>query len=169
MISYECRCCKETHEGLPDLAFELPQAIFELDEDEREDRCKISSDLYMLDDEHFFVRGVLEIPIIGTSEVFGYGAWSTLSRESFQAYWDTFEDAQQSHLGPFFGYLANPIPDFHESLYLQQDVELRDNGARPRFLLKPADHPLVKVQQEGFSEDRVIAIAESLLHPSSAV
>src|SRR5258708_11551929 len=46
----------------------------------------LSEDFCVLEDEHFFVRGVLLIPIIGTGTSLGYGVWSTLSRANFQIY-----------------------------------------------------------------------------------
>ena len=165
MFSFECRSCGEIHEELPDLAFQLPAAIFELDQGEREERCSISSDLCTLDDEHFFVRCVLEIPIVGMNERFAYGVWSTLSRESFDSYSATFDDEIQSGIGPFFGYLANAIPGYEGSLYLHVDVQPRDHGNRPSLTLHRQDHPLCRTQENGMTEEEVVSLVETVLHP----
>ena len=169
MISFECNCCGETHEGLPDLAFQLPEVIFEIDLEERDKRCSISTDLCTLDDEYFFIRGLLELPIVGVDERFAYGVWSTLSRENFDLYSSTFDQDIQSNLGPFFGYLSNGIPGYENSLNLHVDVQPRDHGDRPSFGLHDQGHPLCDTQKNGLSRDEVIARVEAVLHPSSAV
>lgn len=44
----------------------------------------LDEDYCAVDDESFFVRGLIHLPILGTSETFRWGAWGSLSRENFE-------------------------------------------------------------------------------------
>ena len=127
-------------------------------EDERGDRCYLDSDFCMIDKQHFFVRGCLEIPIIGAAEPFVWGVWVSLSDASFRLFIDCYEEPQRSHIGPFFGWLAARLPLYPDTNALATRVHLRDNGIRPRIEVEHTDHPLVIEQRDGIATDRVAEI-----------
>ncbi len=158
---FTCTVCGKWHEGIPDQAFALPHVIYELDEAERGRRARTSEDLCSLDDEHFFVRGLLEIPILGTGDRFAYGVWSTLSRPNFDLYVDTFRDGDQGKLGPFFGWFSNRLTGYPDTLNLKCSVQPRDCNRRPSFTLEPTDHPLAVEQRNGITEARLGEILSS--------
>jgi hypothetical protein len=54
-----------------------------LDRDARELRAIAGSDQCIIDQEEFYIRGCLEIPIIGTSEVFLWGLWARVKETAF--------------------------------------------------------------------------------------
>lgn len=37
-----------------------------------------------INDEHFFVRGIIQLPILGSAEYFCWGVWGSLSHDSFK-------------------------------------------------------------------------------------
>lgn len=39
---------------------------------------------------------MLTLPLIGTSETFAYGVWSTLSEKNFWAYVESFDSGEQA-------------------------------------------------------------------------
>ena len=62
----------------------LPDPIFRIDEEERDERAWVGEDCAVLRDddrERFFVRALLELPIEGEEGYFGYGSWIEVSRE----------------------------------------------------------------------------------------
>src|SRR5215471_12671166 len=63
IMSYRCSSCGEIHEGLPDLGFNVPDPWFNVPEDERANRIKLDADLCVIDDQEFYIRGVVQIPI----------------------------------------------------------------------------------------------------------
>jgi len=151
-MSYVCATCGETHDGLPDIGFKWPDPYFGVPESERDERIVSTSDVCSIDDEEFFIRGVLLIPVHDVEQRFGVGVWVTQSRENFQTYRDNFNSAE---IGPFFGWLSNELPFYEESTWaLQTNAHFQGNDQRPLIEPRPSDHPLYKDYSEGISLDR---------------
>jgi hypothetical protein len=134
----------------------------------RSENDRLTDDLCTWTDDDgdlsYFIRGVLEIPIIGTNEVLGYGVWSSLSENSFDRVLDLWDDPRRTEEPAYFGWLSNSLPGYPETLNLKVDVITRDLDARPVFELQDGDHPLIAEQQNGITMDRVQEIAELNMH-----
>jgi hypothetical protein len=160
---WTCPCCGERHAGLFDLACDKPD-FWQGAEEKRSNSAVLTSsnvlteDFCILDGENFFVRCVLQLPITGTPEYFGYGVWATLSKKNFDIYLDTFDEGNQGHLGPWFGWFANRLAGYPDTLNLKCHLHPRDGRQRPCLELEPTDHPLALEQQRGISFDRVLDI-----------
>lgn len=66
-------------------------AVWEPTMESRQD-CLLSSDQCVVDAQHYFVKGLIEIPVVGKDEPFCWGVWVSLSRENFSRtadLWDT--------------------------------------------------------------------------------
>ena len=72
-MSFRCTTCGEVHEGLPDVAFRWPDPYFYVPEQERDTRIKGTADTCSIDNEEFFIRGIILIPIKDSIEKFGLG------------------------------------------------------------------------------------------------
>jgi hypothetical protein len=94
LFRYKCATCEEWHVGEPSLAFAVPGYLSEIPQAEHKARVHSTEDLCAVDDEHFFARVSLEIPIIGASEAFLWGIWVTLSRRSFDDYTERLNDVK---------------------------------------------------------------------------
>lgn len=152
-MSYVCSCCGQTHDGLPDLAFDRPIYAFQVPEAERASRVRLDEDTCVIDDEDFFIRGVIEIPVHGRTDAFGIGAWVSQKRENFETYVANFDTPD---IGPFFGWLSNDLRfGGISSLNLKTRAEFLGNGLRPRIVIEPTEHPLARAQQDGLELDAV--------------
>jgi hypothetical protein len=148
-MNNKCPSCGKEHDGLPDVGSDKPDYYWEIPEGEREKRIKLSSETCVVDDEHFFIRGVIEIPLTDKDDTFGIGVWVSQKREYFKKYLDNFDT---SNIGPFFGWLSTNIGYFHESsLSLKTMVHFQGNNLRPLIKLEPTQHPLAIAQQRGIS------------------
>jgi hypothetical protein len=72
-MSYQCKTCGREHEGLPAMGADRPDHWWEIPEHERDRRIKLTEDTCAIDDEHFFIRGVLEIPLTDHDGTFDFG------------------------------------------------------------------------------------------------
>ena len=117
-------------------------------EEQRAAEFELTLDICIWRDEHFFVRGVLEIPLLDREGSFDFGVWSTLSPENFERYMALFDSRERASLGPMFGWFSNQLPGYPETLSLKCMVHPRDDGLRPSIELEATDHPLA-VQQCG--------------------
>lgn len=170
-FTFTCPCCGEEVVGLPDSAYAEPAYAHAIPEAERAARVKLSSDFCIVDDEDFFIRAVCPVPVVGTAQDFGWGIWVSLSRENFQRYVDSFEDADQSKLGGMFGWFSNQLPHYPDTLSLQTSVLPQDNNQRPLVYINEAhqDHPLFAEQREGMAQDKLAKLyAEHLCHHSGS-
>jgi hypothetical protein len=143
-----CSVCGQPHEGADAWGYNQPQYWAQLTEAERREG-RINDDLCATDDQFFFVRAVLTLPLIdGPQKEFDMAVWGTLSSYDFKRYIESFGGSQAA-LGPMSSYLATNIGQFPGSLNLEADLIPRDGGLRPLMKLRDADHPLVRAQRNG--------------------
>jgi hypothetical protein len=82
----KCSSCGKQHpDDLPlDVAARRPLHYFMVPEAERATRIQESDDLCVIDGRELLVRGVLRVPIVGTSHFFGWGMWALIDQEKFE-------------------------------------------------------------------------------------
>jgi hypothetical protein len=158
--SWTCSCCGKQFDTLPfDYSFDAPSNWHGLSEAEREARGKLTSDLCVIDDAEFYVRGCVEIPVHDTPHQLVYGVWVSVSRDSFKYILDRWDAVIPEDEPPRFAWLSNWIngyPDPHE---IACNLFLRSDNQRPRIVLQPTDYPLAVEQHQGITLDRVKEIA----------
>ena len=109
--AWHCSRCGQAHQGLIDLAAFAPDPwqggeVREENSAIHLDGDFLSEDFCVMDGRYFFVRAVLEIPVQGFTQPFGFGCWSTLSRENFEKYIGGFDDGDFADQGPWTGWLS---------------------------------------------------------------
>ncbi len=161
-IQYRCTTCKKMHKGLPDLGFASPHQYESLSKAERK-LAKLSDDFCQIEEDRF-IRAVLDVPIVGTNESFGWGVWVSLSQQNFERYRELFHEEPPAAEGPYFGWLCNQVPSDPDTLNLKTRVHLRSAKHRPRIELEPTDHPLVVHQREGIALDDLLSRIGDRLH-----
>ncbi|MFF9350768.1 DUF2199 domain-containing protein [Streptomyces sp. NPDC014734] len=161
---YTCSSCGEHHTELPmgysTMAPDVWDAGLESDSD-----SMLSSDQCVVRNEHYFVKGLIEIPVLGSDEPFSWGVWVSLSRTNFTRALDVWETPGRESEQPYFGWLSTELGLYSpRTTNLRTNVHTRSIGRRPRIELEPTDHPLAMEQRTGITRDRVRAIAEAVLH-----
>jgi hypothetical protein len=141
-----------------------PVPWYGIPESERTTRCLLSADQCVIDDEHFFVVGNLEIPVVGVEELFSWDVWVSLSAQNFARTCELWERPSRESEPPYFGWLCTALPAYPETLHLKTHVHTREVGRRPRIELEPTDHPLAIEQRHGITMDRIQEIAELVRH-----
>jgi hypothetical protein len=143
------------HDSIPALVADRPAQYWDVPLDKRENDVSLTSDSCVIADRFFFIRGCLDVPIIGADERFSWGVWVSLKEENFFIWQENYEITKRSHIGPFFGWLPTQVPGYPETLNLKTMAHLRDNGIRPCIELEKTDHPLAIEQRDGITQDRV--------------
>ena len=115
----------------------------------------LDEDYCAIDDEYFFVRGVIHLPIIGTVETFRWGVWGSLSRDNFKKLLARDDDPKQTELPPMFSWLSTKIDEYPDTLNLKMYAHAQPPGTRPQFSLERADHPLAREYHHGITPQRV--------------
>lgn len=166
---WTCACCGQRKRGVPHLGFDAPihhSWAEQGDQDfkvlnKNSDTCTMEIDGQLC----YFVRGVLFLPVLGAEDGFGFGVWSTLGEASFKRYVESISDHDQSRIGPLFGYLANRLPFYPDTLNLELDVLAQDGGKRPILRIRDEHegHPLHKDQAEGLDADRFAELLSQIM------
>ncbi|MEX2151544.1 MAG: DUF2199 domain-containing protein [Steroidobacteraceae bacterium] len=167
-LAIVCSTCGKTHEGIPTFGAKAPLSYYALPETERDSRCTLGTDNCIIDDEHFFVRGCLEIPVHDQGDPLVWGVWVSLSKASYDAWAAVFGQPKRSHVGPFFGWLDAWLKPYPDTMNLKCKVHLRDDGIRPLIELEPTEHPLAVEQVDGISMRRVADIHSIMVHERDA-
>jgi hypothetical protein len=164
-IVFRCPKCEKVHEGLPAIVFDAPAHYYSLPKEEREARAVLTSDTCVVDGNSHYVRGVLEVPIIGQTEGLEWGVWGSLSEKSFERYNASFHDLDQSKLGPLFSWFASQLPSYSFAESLRCNLVPQDDKQRPLVEFHPDDtHPLALDKRNGISLERAIEFVTPVLH-----
>jgi hypothetical protein len=170
-LRWKCGTCEEWHTG-PALDFGYDSPYYWLEEHEKANRLAtllpsritkrrktfLTEDVCAIDDEHFFVRGILPLPIIGSAETFCWGVWGSLSRDNFETLLAKDDDPERVELPPMFSWLSNQISEYPETLNLKMYAHVQPSDTRPNFELEHTDHPLAQEFHHGITPERVKAI-----------
>ena len=98
---WTCAICKAQHSSLP-LCFGADAPWRALaPEAEFDERVELTADQCVVDGEHFFVRGHIELPIIDTTDTFAWSVWCSLSEKSFRDMTERWEDPLRDGDGYF--------------------------------------------------------------------
>jgi hypothetical protein len=162
-LRYRCPDCRDIHDGLPDLCFALPDAIFDLDAETREERALVSSDLCVLDDERFFIRCVLEVAIADHTDLFAYGIWAEVTARDFNRYSVYYNTDAPANASEFDGHIANRLPHTVETRGLSCSIALsNEEGMRPAITVDDDAHPLFAEQEDGIALDRALLLVGTM-------
>ena len=168
IFAFKCSCCDKIHEGSPSVAFRAPDHYACLTDEQKAESGKISDDFCVITHDKgtdYFVRAVLEVPIHGVEDPFTWGVWVSVSKKSFDRYWETFEQPIEGD--GFFGWLCNEISVYPYSKSRPADVRVQPGNQRPKVVLHrgdPDDDQLVIDQTEGITVERAQELAERALH-----
>jgi len=162
--TWSCSCCGRQFDELPlDWSAEpAPLPYYDVPEAERAARTTLSKSFCTVD-RQAFVRGLVEIPVIGHPNRFAWGVWVSLSEKSAEMITALWDDPDQERAGPFFGWLCSRLPLYPDTLHLKTHVHLRAPPLVPYIEVEPTDHPLAVEQRAGMTVARVREIAEALL------
>lgn len=163
-VGYRCRACGEWHDELP-FSYHAEAPAYWRPVDDSDPRSELSSDQCVIQDEHFFIRGLIRIPVLDADQDFEWGVWVSLSRENFERASELWETEGRETEPPYFGWLSTELQLYEPStLNLKTNVHTQAVGIRPLIELQPTDHPLALEQSEGITLARVQEFAERLLH-----
>jgi hypothetical protein len=168
-LGFTCSVCGEYHdELLLDIRMALPEPVFELSDDERAERAELGEDSGVYREaggrEHYYVRGLLEIPIPSLDRYFGYGTWVEVDGDSYDRLGELWHDERGRDEPPFAGRLANELSPYEGTFGLPAMLQLREVELLPLVELVDTDHLLRAEQQNGITEARAQQLAATVMH-----
>jgi hypothetical protein len=163
-MGYRCSRCGQWHDELP-FAFHVLEPAVWTPELAADEDSWLEEELCVIKGEHFFIRGLVRIPVVDADQDFEWGVWTSLSRDNFARTLKIWDREGREAEPPMFGWLSVQLPGYDPPTFsLQTMVHTQPVGLRPLVELEPTDHPLAVEQHEGITVARVQEIAERLLH-----
>ena len=160
--------CRECGATLPSVLLcygaDAPWRALGVQDSEFERRVDLTADQCVVDEEQFFVRGHIDIPVIGSDEVFSWSVWCSLSEKSFLHACERWLEPARVNDPPYFGWLMTSLPVYPETVHLKTSVQPREVGRVPLVTVEPTDHPLAVEQRNGMTRERIDEIAHAILH-----
>lgn len=166
-LRWKCSSCEEWHYGpILDYGYSAPYYWRGEYDDHRRERPSLTDsgeagrkfflneDFCQIDDD-FFVRGLIQLPIIGTSKNFCWGVWGSLSRANFETLIEKGDSPELPTLAPMFSWLSSQISEYPDTLSLKMYARIGKPGQRPTFELEPSAHELAREYHEGITPERV--------------
>ncbi len=163
-FEFKCGTCSKIHKGMPTFAWKFPVAVEDIPPAERPNRVKLGSDVCVIDGKEFFIRGCIEISVIGLEQPFMWGTWVSVDKKSYKRYLELFDAEGQEKEPPFFGWLNHTPPGYPREEPYTAMLFLRPMPLRPAIVLETSDHPLSMEQRHGISIERLKEIVETVLH-----
>jgi hypothetical protein len=170
---WRCTCCGETHRGLMDLAAVAPdpwpeERTYEPNAALRLDGNFLSEDFCVLEGGHFMIRAVLEIPVHGIAQPWGFGCWTSLSRANFDKYLAGFDSGDYGDEVLWFGWLCNRLTGYSEEESEALEVHPRPDRQRPLLIVRSEDSPLGRAQRNGVTADAMLELFSAYGHGPTA-
>jgi hypothetical protein len=167
-LRWQCGTCDEWHTG-PCLDFSVSSPYYWSNDHEKASRrfsllpnwskkrkkTYLDEDYCAINDEDFFVRGIIHLPIIGAAETFRWGVWGSLSRENFERLLGIDDDPKRVELPPMFSWLSTQLPEYPDTLNLKMYAHIQEPPLRPAFRLQLTDHPLSQQYHYGITPEQV--------------
>ncbi|MCC7368476.1 MAG: DUF2199 domain-containing protein [Chloroflexi bacterium] len=134
-----------------DIAFALPKHLCLVPPSQRAERAQWTTDLCVIDDRDYLIRGILAVPVPEEQGEFTWGVWARVARADFEQYVDAWESDSELQVPLFTGQLSGGIEPYTDADRLDVVVHLQGGGLRPRFLVISDRHPLGQDQRHGIT------------------
>jgi hypothetical protein len=167
-FEFQCHSCGRMHTGVPTFGWDYPIDVLGVPLEERDERVDLGSDDCVIDGKWFYIRGCIEIPVIGLDEPFIWGTWVSISEKSYERFVELYEVEGREEEPPFLGWLNHTPPGYPFQEHYKTMVHLRPVPTRPLIELEPTEHPLAVEQRNGITFERLKEIVEINLHSKDA-
>lgn len=167
---WKCAGCDDVHRGMFDLAAFAPDPwsgpiTYEPNSALTLEGDFLSEDFCVLGGRNFLVRCVLDFPVEGLEQSFGFGCWGTLSKENFELYVSRFDDADYAGLGPWTSWLCNDVMQLVGSEPIGCHMFPQLDRQRPVLKVMDDEHPIALMQAQGIAPEDVLGIYRMNGHP----
>lgn len=106
----------------------------------------MDDDLCIVDKSHFFIRGFIDLPILGSANKFSWLVWVSISEKTLNRASEIWEASGRENEPPYFGWLNTVLPYHPTTIQLKTNIHTQPVGFRPLIEVELTDHPLSREQ-----------------------
>jgi len=164
-FGFYCSKCGLYHKEIP-MAYgaDAPYQYSLIPENERANRCTLTQDQCIIDNEQYFIRGQLELIVEGKTDNFSWNVWVNVNEQDFNRMSELWEDKNRILEKPYSGNIDTHLESYPETLGLPVRLITRHVGYVPKIELFESNHPLYLEQENGITMERVIGFAKEILY-----
>lgn len=164
VYKYKCSCCGKEFEEIPlCFGFNYPDYYFGIPPEEREQRVSEEDSLMVIDDEHFFHRCRLIIPINDYEEDLVINVWLSISEENFEKRQSLWNDPNRINEKPYFGWFQSLIPTYGDTINIKAIAVEQVPDSIPQAEIIEEGHQLQIDQQDGISFDKALIFVDEFM------
>lgn len=153
---------------MPAFLFDAP-AAWDPEAHAASERSALSSDQCVIEEEQWFLRGLLEIPVADGAEPLVFGVWLSVSEGTFDRAVELWENERRVRDPAYPGWLANDIPGYEPpTTGLLARLKNQLVGKRPLVQLHAIEHPLVVDAENGITSERAAELTTAVRAALSA-
>lgn len=157
MTRFTCPVCAREHEELPVYSFEGPSPWAQARREGKGEEYELGPDLCRRGDDEFYIRGRLPIPILDAADQdLMISGWVKVSKDNFWRYRTKFLEWDAATLGVFYGWFANQVPGYGETVNLKVAVHPQNDRMRPLLAVEPTEAMLATTQRSGVTLDHAM-------------
>ena len=151
----KCPCCdKMVPANSIELTFRKPDYIAAMDDEDIEEKCNYNDDIFIYENESFYVRCILPLPVHDKGDSYCLGVWAKVSENDFQHIYDLWDEKDQTNEEPIDGLLANEVPLTTGSINSEITIQLIGDKSRPVVTVTNQDCSLYQEQTCGITIHR---------------
>jgi hypothetical protein len=163
-MGFLCEGCGEYHQEIPmSYVAYAPYEYNLITEEEVKHRCQLTSDQCIIDDNKFFIKGQLNIPV-DDNEDFSWNPWVQISKQDFERTDELWTEENRFLEPPYSGVLATQIECYPNTLKLPVNIYTQKVGSKPVIKVLESSNPLYLEQAYGINMQRVISFARQLVY-----
>lgn len=165
-MGWHCGTCGEEHENDPfSFGADYPDPYLQLPQNERTNRARLGDSQCIIDGEKFFVRGCLEVPILGRDEKFIWGLWVSVWERDFDWIDETWnKQGREVNAQLISGRIVNELPAYPSIFNLKVKLRTREVGVRPLIEPQEENHPITLEYRSGIAPERALALSALAMH-----
>lgn len=163
MEKYKCEICGKNHNIFRGIESPLPELIYKIPEEERENRIRYFNDEFCIVDEKWFLgNGYLYINLENFEEPFFFWkVWTTISTIDYQK---NLEKLKNGELVELNGFLQSEIPFYTKSTGLKTKIKMQSNEEMIVEIRIAEESKIREDQSKPITEERLIEIMNMLHH-----
>ena len=151
----KCPCCEKLVLAADaELSYHLPDDIACMSAEEIKSTCKYTDDYVVCEDEYFYIRCILPLPVRDTEKNYCIGVWAQISPNSYNRVWELWSDEDQANEAPISGLLANAVHLNTGAKNAEIAIQLTGPTTRPIVKIKDENCSLYQEQQSGVTIHR---------------
>ena len=142
---------------------DAPYEYFKISANEVSIRCKLTKDTCIIDNENFYIKGQLNIPV-DNNDKFCWNVWVLISQSDFNKAEEMWIEENRFLEKPYRGKIATKLECYPDTLNLDVMVYTQKIGIRPEIEVVESLNPIYFEQQSGINISRVISFARQIIY-----